>query len=318
MTSRLEQLFDRRTVLCDGAMGTSLYARGVFINRCYDELNLSQPDLVRSVHEEYLQAGAEIIETNTFGANPLRLQRYGLRDRSAEINQAGVRIARQAVRQLADKQAGTAWSRVPSGLSACIWSRSARPASTRRAMLSPNRFVPWSPAVPASASTCSSSKPCPRSMKPNRQCWPRASLRPIVPVVVMVTVDEEANCLDGASAGNSRHPHRVVGRRCAGLQLQRRSSHRIDGHRTHGRGHRPAADGDAECGHAPLHRRPEHLSLLAGIHGEFRAQIHQGRRAICRRMLRNNSAAHQGHEVGAAGHRTRRPPPRQRTRRSRS
>src|ERR1700727_2354366 len=109
MTSRLEQIFGRRTVLCDGAMGTSLYARGVFINRCYDELNLSQPELVRGVHEEYLQAGAEIVETNTFGANALRLQRYGLRDKVAAINEAGVRIARQAVRQLADKQAGTAW-----------------------------------------------------------------------------------------------------------------------------------------------------------------------------------------------------------------
>ena len=58
-----------RPVLCDGAMGTMLYARGVFINRCYDELNLSQPDMVRAVHAEYLQAGAEVIETNTFGAN---------------------------------------------------------------------------------------------------------------------------------------------------------------------------------------------------------------------------------------------------------
>src|SRR5579875_3942051 len=89
MTSRLEQLFGRRTVLCDGAMGTALYARGVFINRCFDELNLSQPELVRSIHEEYLQAGAEIIETNTFGANAIRLRRYGLQDKVAEINQAG-------------------------------------------------------------------------------------------------------------------------------------------------------------------------------------------------------------------------------------
>src|ERR1700734_48992 len=55
------------TVLCDGAMGTMLYSRGVFINRCFDELNLSQPDLVRAVHAEYLQAGAEVVETNTFG-----------------------------------------------------------------------------------------------------------------------------------------------------------------------------------------------------------------------------------------------------------
>ncbi len=65
-------------VLCDGAMGTLLYAKGVFINRCYDELNLSQPDLIRGIHHDYLQAGAEIIETNTFGANSFRLARHSL------------------------------------------------------------------------------------------------------------------------------------------------------------------------------------------------------------------------------------------------
>src|SRR5579875_3958581 len=89
MANRLQDIFDNRTVLFDGAMGTMLYARGIFINRCYDELNLSQPELVRSIHEEYLQAGAEIIETNTFGANAIRLRRYGLQDKVAEINQAG-------------------------------------------------------------------------------------------------------------------------------------------------------------------------------------------------------------------------------------
>lgn len=104
----LESLFAQRNVLCDGAMGTVLYAKGVFINRCYDELNLSQPEMIRTIHEEYLQAGAEIIETNTFGANPFRLQRHGLEDKTREINEAGARIARQAVAQLAEKQAGTA------------------------------------------------------------------------------------------------------------------------------------------------------------------------------------------------------------------
>ena len=65
-------------VLCDGAMGTLLYAKGIFINRSYDELNLSQPDLIRGIHHEYLQAGAEIIETNTFGANSFRLARHSI------------------------------------------------------------------------------------------------------------------------------------------------------------------------------------------------------------------------------------------------
>ncbi len=104
-----EELFSGRTVLCDGAMGTMLYSRGVFINRCYDELNLSQPDLVRTVHMEYLQAGAELIETNTFGANAVRLERFGLQAKTAAINQAGVRLARESVAQIAEKQSMVAY-----------------------------------------------------------------------------------------------------------------------------------------------------------------------------------------------------------------
>ena len=83
-------------VLCDGAMGTLLYAKGIFINRCYDELNVSQPDLIRGLHHEYLQAGAEIIETNTFGGNSFRLARHGMENRVREINLAGVRLGREA------------------------------------------------------------------------------------------------------------------------------------------------------------------------------------------------------------------------------
>src|ERR1700753_4043758 len=109
MANRLTNLFGNRTVLFDGAMGTMLYDRGVFINRCYDELNLSQPELVRSIHEEYLQAGAEIVESNTFGANAFRLAHFGLQDKVFAINEAGAKLARQAVAQLADKQAGEAW-----------------------------------------------------------------------------------------------------------------------------------------------------------------------------------------------------------------
>jgi methionine synthase / methylenetetrahydrofolate reductase (NADH) len=85
-------------VLCDGAMGTLLYAKGIFINRCYDELNLSQPDLIRGIHHEYLQAGADIIETNTFGANSYRLARHSLADRVREINVNGARLAREAAK----------------------------------------------------------------------------------------------------------------------------------------------------------------------------------------------------------------------------
>jgi methionine synthase I (cobalamin-dependent)/5,10-methylenetetrahydrofolate reductase len=85
-------------MLCDGAMGTLLYSKGIFINRCYDELNLSQPDLIRGVHHEYLQAGAEIIETNTFGANSFRLARHSLADKGTDINRMGARLAREAAK----------------------------------------------------------------------------------------------------------------------------------------------------------------------------------------------------------------------------
>jgi methionine synthase I (cobalamin-dependent)/5,10-methylenetetrahydrofolate reductase len=91
-----ELLEDGRVHVFDGAMGTLLYSRGVFVNVCYDELNLSRPDLVQSIHREYVEAGAEVLETNTFGANPLKLSPYGLTERTEEINEAAARLARAA------------------------------------------------------------------------------------------------------------------------------------------------------------------------------------------------------------------------------
>ncbi|HET7745722.1 MAG TPA: bifunctional homocysteine S-methyltransferase/methylenetetrahydrofolate reductase [Vicinamibacteria bacterium] len=83
-------------VVCDGAMGTMLYARGVFVNRCFDELNLSNAALVKSVHEEYLDAGADVIETNTFGAHRFKLAPHGFEGQVRKINREGARIARAA------------------------------------------------------------------------------------------------------------------------------------------------------------------------------------------------------------------------------
>src|SRR5258707_14785704 len=80
----------------DGAMGTQLYERGYFITRSFDEANLARPDLVLGIHREYVAAGAQIIESNTFGANRELLRRYGAQDRLRDINRAGVRLARQA------------------------------------------------------------------------------------------------------------------------------------------------------------------------------------------------------------------------------
>jgi len=91
--------FDERlgegTVLFDGGMGTMLYAKGVYINTCFDELNLTSPHLVQQVHEEYRRAGADVIETNTFGASSFKLEPFGLAAKVADINRAGARIARE-------------------------------------------------------------------------------------------------------------------------------------------------------------------------------------------------------------------------------
>src|SRR3974390_2407610 len=85
-----------QVLVCDGAMGTMLHAGGVSLDRSLPELNLSHADLVRSIHRAYIAAGADIIETNTFGASPLRLARYGLADQVQELNRAGARLAREA------------------------------------------------------------------------------------------------------------------------------------------------------------------------------------------------------------------------------
>jgi homocysteine S-methyltransferase len=93
----VQRLLDPDTVLVfDGAMGTMLYARGVFINQCYDELNLRAPDLVREIHQAYVQAGAEAVETNSFGANRIKLTPFGLQDEVVAINTAAARLAREA------------------------------------------------------------------------------------------------------------------------------------------------------------------------------------------------------------------------------
>jgi homocysteine S-methyltransferase len=96
----LEEL-DRRVLVCDGAMGTMLYAKGIFLNRSFDELNLTQADLVAEVHQAYVRAGADVLETNTFGANRIKLGAFSLADRVHAINLQGARIARHAAREQA-------------------------------------------------------------------------------------------------------------------------------------------------------------------------------------------------------------------------
>src|SRR5499427_5430249 len=110
---------DDRVLVCDGAMGTMLYAKGVFINKSFDALNVTQPDLVAEVHQEYVRAGADIVETNTFGANRIKLGSFGLADRLRAINEQGARIARHA----ADDKAYVAGSIGPLGIRIEPWGK---------------------------------------------------------------------------------------------------------------------------------------------------------------------------------------------------
>jgi methionine synthase / methylenetetrahydrofolate reductase(NADPH) len=188
-------IFANRPILADGAMGTVLYSRGVFINRCFDELNLSDPAMILSVHEEYLQAGAEILETNTFGANRFRLARHGLSAKVAEINAAGVKLAKQAVAHIKEKQAGEAWvagSMGPLGV---------RLEPLGKTGLDEARaaFAEQIKALAEAGVDLLIIETMPALNEAREALLAAAETAPELPVLVMVTVDDESNCLDGSS-----------------------------------------------------------------------------------------------------------------------
>src|SRR6266478_1816510 len=176
-------------VLCDGATGTLLYAKGIFINRCYDELNVSQPDLIRGLHHEYLQAGAEIIETNTFGGNSFRLARHGMENRVREINLAGARLGREAAKSFDVWVAGSVGPlgiRIePLGKTSFEEARAAfREQIAALAEASVDLLI---------LETFGYVEELHQAMLAARDVNPK------LPIVASVTVDEDSNCLDGSA-----------------------------------------------------------------------------------------------------------------------
>ncbi|MGA3161200.1 MAG: bifunctional homocysteine S-methyltransferase/methylenetetrahydrofolate reductase [Terracidiphilus sp.] len=193
--TKFADIFATRPVLADGAMGTVLYARGVFINRCYDQLNLSDPGMILSIHEEYLQAGAEIIETNTFGANRFRLARHGLAGNVAQINSAGVKLARQAVDHLREKQAGEAW------VAGSVGPLGVRLEPLGKTGLDEARaaFAEQIDALAEAGVDFIFVETMPALNEAREALAAAREVAPDLPVLVMVTVDDESNCLDGSS-----------------------------------------------------------------------------------------------------------------------
>ena len=198
MTKFSEILADR-PLLADGAMGTVLYSRGIFINRCYDELNLSDPGLILSVHEEYLLAGAEILETNTFGANRMRLARHGLADKLAEINTAGVRLARQAVARFKEKQGAEAWVAGSVGpLGVRLEPLGKTGLDEARAVFAEQIRI-LAEGGPEGGVDLLILETMPALNEAHVALEAARAVAPHLPVLVMVAVDDENNCLDGSS-----------------------------------------------------------------------------------------------------------------------
>jgi homocysteine S-methyltransferase len=197
--ARLYELFADRPVLADGAMGTVLYARGIFVNRCYDELNLSDPNLILGVHEEYLQAGAEILETNTFGGNRFRLARHGLTAKMVEINAAGARLARQAVERLKEKQAPDAG--VAAWVAGAVGPLGVRLEPLGKTGLDEARaaFAEQIAILAENGVDLLIIETMPALNEAHEALEAAKSVAPHLPVLVMVTVDDESECLDGAS-----------------------------------------------------------------------------------------------------------------------
>jgi len=176
-------------VLCDGAMGTLLYSKGIFINRCYDELNLSQPDLIRGIHHEYLQAGAEIIETNTFGANSFRLSRHSLASKVAEINAGGAKLAREAAKSF---NAWVAGSVGPLGIRIEPLGKTSF-AEARAAFREQIAALAEAGVDLLILETFGYLEELHQAILAARD------VNPNLPLVAQVTIDEDGNCLDGST-----------------------------------------------------------------------------------------------------------------------
>ncbi|MGH9514174.1 MAG: bifunctional homocysteine S-methyltransferase/methylenetetrahydrofolate reductase [Terriglobales bacterium] len=176
-------------VLCDGAMGTLLYSKGIFINRCYDELNVSQPDLIRDIHHEYLQAGAEVIETNTFGGNSVRLERHGLQDKVRDINFQGARLAKEAAKSFDGWVAGAVG---PLGIRI-------EPLGKMSFQEARDIFREQIAALIEGGVDLLILETFGYIDELHQAIHAARELDPRIPVVAQVTLDEESNCLDGST-----------------------------------------------------------------------------------------------------------------------
>ena len=259
-TTRALELRDqlsRRILVADGAMGTMLYGHGVFINRCFDELSLSNPDLVGRIHRAYADAGAEILETNTFGANRARLSAFGLADKLQAINQAGVRLAREAA------QGGPFIAGAMGPLGVRIEPLGPTSFAEARAI-----FREQAEALLAAGAdllileTFSDLNELREAVLAAREA---AGDDPVI--IAQVTIDDFGNLASGAmpESVHARDEFLAGGRDRD--QLLGRPEDHAGVHRAHGRSFPEAAQRHAQRRPSGARGGPQHLPVLAGIHG---------------------------------------------------
>src|SRR5499427_6263105 len=176
-------------ILCDGAMGTLLYAKGIFINRCYDELNVSEPDLIRGIHRDYLQAGAEVIETNTFGGNSFRLARHGLEDKVREINSSGAKLGKEAAKSFGAWVAGSVG---PLGIRI-------EPLGKTSFDEARDAFREQIAALVEGGVDLIILETFGYIEELHQALLAARDVKPNLPVIAQVTIDEDGNCLDGST-----------------------------------------------------------------------------------------------------------------------
>ena len=280
-------------VLCDGATGTLLYAKGIFINRCYDELNLSQPDLIRDLHHEYMQAGAEIIETNTFGGNSFRLARHSMENRVREINLAGGRLAREAAKSFGVWVAG-----------------SVGPLGVRIEPLGKTSFEEARAAFREQIAALVEGGVDLLMLETfgyveelHQAILAARDVNPKIPVVAHVTIDEDGNCLDGSTPESFTPRIEAWGADVIGCNCSVGPVAMLDViERVRALTSLPLAQPNAGM---PRSVEGRNIYLCSPEYMASYARKVRGRRSAAGgRLLRNHARAHPGHEVRPAGRRS--------------
>jgi len=286
----LERLGSDYVHVVDGGMGTMLYSKGIFINRCFDELNLSAPDLVRSVHEEYLAAGAEIIETNTFGANRFKLRPHGLEEKLLEINIAGTRLARE----VAGERALVAGSIGPLG----------SPLKAIARKQSKEAFEAFSEQARALAEgeadlliieTISDLEEIGLAIKAAKEVCD-------LPIIASVTLGDDNNTVFGHTPEECVACIEEWGADAVGVNCSTGPGPILDSLKRMAAVSRiplsampNAAVRHAQCRHPTARRGAIHLPIEPGVHGRIRQALHSASGHPHHwRLLRNIPAAHQG------------------------